>query len=257
MHGDVSISLSLLYGFALTLVRIAGIFVFLPFPGTHSGPGAARVVLALACTFALMPQWPLIDSVLTIGAFTAFVVREALLGVLTGLATGFIAEAFLIGAQVLSLPAGYAYASTFDPNTQADSGILLILSQLMAGRLFFAFGLDRHIIRAFAESLVTYPPGSFTQNGALVEELTQAGTAMFSVAVRVAMPIVGLLLLVDIAMGVLGRLNAHMQIVSVAMPVKMLITIVLVALMMTVIPRVFERHADEILTIVRGFLVRR
>jgi len=257
MQGDLSIALSLLYGFALTLVRIAGIFVFLPFPGTHSGPGAARVVLALACTFALLPQWPLVERVLTTGDFVAFIVREALLGLLTGVATGFIAEAFLIAAQVLSLPAGYAYASTFDPNTQADSGILLILSQLMAGLLFFAFGLDRHLIRAFADSLISYPPGTFTANGALVEELTRAGTAMFSVAVRLAMPIVGLLLLVDVAMGVLGRLNAHMQIVSVSMPVKMLITIALLASMMAVIPRVYERHADIVLTAVRGFLVRR
>ena len=257
MQGELSFSLSVLYGFTFTLVRIAGIFVFLPFPGTHAGPGAARIVLALACTFALLPNWPAIETVLSTGDFVALLIREAVLGLLTGVVTGFIAEAFLIGAQVLSLPAGYAYASTFDPNTQADSGILLILSQLMAGLLFFTFGLDRHIIRAFAESLTSYPPGTFTPNAALVDELTRVGTAMFSVAVRLAMPIVGLLLLVDIALGVLGRLNAHMQIVSVSMPVKMLVTIVLLASLMAVVPRVYERHADHMIGTMRGFLVRR
>ena len=257
MRGDLSISLALLYGFALTLARMAGVFVFLPFPGTHSGPNAARVVLAVACTLALLPQWPVVTSELTTGDFAVLMIREAVLGLLTGLVTGFIADAFLLAAQILSLPAGYAYASTFDPNTQADSGILLILSQLMAGMLFFAFGLDRHLIRAFAESLASYPPGTFTPNGAIVDELIRAGTSMFSVAVRIAMPIVGLLLLVDVVMGVLGRLNAHMQIVSVSMPVKMLVTIALLASMMTIMPRVYERHADAMIATARGFLVRR
>lgn len=257
MPGEVSFSLSLLYGFALTLVRLAGIFVFIPFPGTHAGPGVARIVLALACTFTLLPQWPVFQNMLGTGEFVALVVREAVLGLLTGVVTGFIAEALLIAAQVLSLPAGYAYASTFDPNTQADSGILLIVSQLLAGLLFFTFGLDRHVIRAFAESLAAYPPGTFTPNAALVEELSRAGAAMFSVAVRLAMPVVGLLLLVDLAMGVLGRLNAHMQIVSVSMPVKMLVTLLILASLTAVIPRVYERHANSMLTTMQGFLVRR
>lgn len=257
MHGDLSISLSLLYGFALTLVRTSGIFVFLPFPGNHVGTAAPRIVLALACTFALSPRWPEIPGPLGAGEFVALIVREAVLGVLTGVTTGLIAEAFVLAAQVLSLPAGYAWASTFDPNTQADSGILLIFAQLAAGLLFFAFGLDRHIIRAFAAGMETCPPGSFVPNAGLVPELTRIGTAMFSVAVRLAMPIVGLLLLVDVAMGVLGRINSHVQIISLSMPVKMLITIVLLASMMTILPRVYERHADTAMTAVRGFFVRR
>jgi flagellar biosynthesis protein FliR len=105
--------------------------------------------------------------------------------------------------------------------------------------------------------MASYPPGTFSPNAAVVEELIRAGTSMLSVAVRLAMPIVGLLLLVDVVMGVLGRLNAHMQIVSVSMPVKMLATIVLLASMMAILPRVYERHADAMLTTARGFLVRR
>jgi flagellar biosynthesis protein FliR len=257
MHGELSISLSLLYGFALTLVRLSGMFVFLPFPGSHAGGAPARIMLALASTLAVSPRWPDISGPVGTGEFVSLVVREAVLGALTGVATAFIAEAFVLAAQVLSLPAGYAYASTFDPNTQADSGILLIFAQLTAGLLFFAFGLDRHLIRAFAASLESCPPGTFRPTAALVSETVAVGTAMFSVAVRLAMPIVGLLLLVDVAMGVLGRLNAHIQIVSVSIPVKMLVTILLLAMMLPILPRVYERHAETVLTAVRGFMIPR
>ncbi|HYO84256.1 MAG TPA: flagellar biosynthetic protein FliR, partial [Bryobacteraceae bacterium] len=158
MQGDLVISLAMLHGFALTLVRLAGIFAFLPLPGTSAGAPAARIMLALAVTMSLAPAWPDLDGTATLSTLIAWCAAEAVLGVLTGLAVSTIADAFLLGAQFLSLPAGYAYASTFDPNTNADSGILLIFAQLLTGVLFFATGFDRLIIRAFADSLVTCPP---------------------------------------------------------------------------------------------------
>src|SRR4051812_3115079 len=150
MQGDLSISLSLLYGFLLTLARLSGVFAFLPIPGTHAGPTAARALLAMAVTIAVFPRWPAVQNVPGIGALCAALAGEATLGVLAGVVVGLITEGLLMGAQTLSMPAGYAYASTFDPNTNADSGILVIFAQLMGGLLFFASGLDRQVLRAFA-----------------------------------------------------------------------------------------------------------
>ena len=62
-------------------------------------------------------------------------------------------EAFGAGGADPGAQAGYAYASTIDPNTEADSGVLLVFAQLMAGMLFFALGLDREVLRLFAQSL--------------------------------------------------------------------------------------------------------
>ena len=67
---------------------------------------------------------------------------------------------------MLGLQAGYAYASTIDPNTEADSGILLVFAQLMAGLLFFALGLDREVLRLFAQSLDKIPPGAYVLGSA-------------------------------------------------------------------------------------------
>ena len=66
-----------------------------------------------------------------------------------------------MAAQVMSLQAGYAFASTFDPNTQADSPVLVVFIQIAAGLLFFATGLDREVLHVFARSMETYPAGSF------------------------------------------------------------------------------------------------
>ncbi|MBC7928809.1 MAG: flagellar biosynthetic protein FliR, partial [Bryobacteraceae bacterium] len=114
MQSDLNFTLSLLFGFALTLVRFLGLFVFLPWPGAKSGPSTARVAFAVACTLALAPLWPRIEGVPTIAMLVAWTLGEAALGLAAGLATAWISEVFTIGAQALSVQAGYSFASSFD-----------------------------------------------------------------------------------------------------------------------------------------------
>lgn len=254
MRGDLSIALPLLYGFALTLARISGIFVFLPLPGRDSGAPMARIVLALACTMALAPKWPEATALGSAGTFIWWMLAEAVMGVLIGLAVGFITDALVLGAQVLSMPAGYGYASTFDPNTNADSGILQIFAQLLAGLMFFATGLDRQIIHAFALSLDTVPPGSFVATPAMIPEIIRLGASMFTLALRLAIPIVALLLIVDLSLGILGRLNAQMQIVTLSFPAKMLVSILLLAATLGAVPRLFSEQSAKTMEAVAGFI---
>ncbi|MBC8167299.1 MAG: flagellar biosynthetic protein FliR, partial [Bryobacteraceae bacterium] len=149
MPADFQFSTSLLFGFALTLIRISGIFVFLPIPGAQAGPSVAKVAFSLACTFAVAPLWPQVTGIPTMSTLVLWAVGEAAFGLFAGVAVGWISEIFTLGVQTLSVQAGYSFASTFDPNTQADSGILQIFAQLLAGLLFFATGMDQHVIRAF------------------------------------------------------------------------------------------------------------
>jgi flagellar biosynthetic protein FliR len=214
------------------------------------------VLLAVAVTFAVSSRWPVL-VVPDVGALCVALTGEAVLGVLAGVTVGLITEGLLLGAQVLSLPAGYAYASTFDPNTNADSGILVVFAQLAGGILFFAAGLDRQVLRAFALSLETCPPGSFLATAPMVQELIRLSSSVFALAVRLALPIVGLLLIVDLAMGVLGRLNPHIQIITLAFPVKMLLSLLLLGALLTIMPRVYDHHAQQMLEGLARFLVRR
>jgi flagellar biosynthetic protein FliR len=91
----------------------------------------------------------------------------------------------------------------------------------------------------------------------MAQELIRLGSSVFSLAVRLSLPIVGLLLIVDLAMGVLGRLNPQIQIISLAFPVKMLLSLLLLASLLTILPRVYGQHAHQMLTALAHFLTRR
>src|SRR6185437_8967366 len=151
------LSTSTLLGFLLTLMRVSGVFAFVPVPGLKSAVDPARIILIIATTLALFPVWPHPSDSPTAGLLAAWIASEVALGLGIGLAVAFAIEAFLVGAQVISLQAGYSFASTVDPSTQADSTVLAVLAQTAAALLFFAMGLDREVLRIFARSLETVP----------------------------------------------------------------------------------------------------
>src|ERR1044071_8283404 len=140
MPGELTLPTATILGFLLTLARVAGVFVFVPLPGMHNGLEMARIVMSLSVTVALAPYWPHTNADSSAGLLAVWLVSEAALGIGIGLAVAFVSEAVNMAAQIMGLQAGYAYASTIDPNSQADSSVLVVFAELAAGLVFFTIG---------------------------------------------------------------------------------------------------------------------
>jgi flagellar biosynthetic protein FliR len=245
MHAEFTFQLATLYGFLLALARVSGIIVFVPIPGFSSGPDASRVVLALALTVALFPAWPTLTSAdgqrLVVGRLLGGIGSEAFFGLTVGLAVACLLEGVQLAAQILGLQAGYSYASTVDPTTQADTTTLQLMAQLLAGMLFFAFGFDRLVLEALARSLQSAPVRAFTLEGPGIEAIVRLGAAIFSTGLQLAIPVLALLVLLDVAFAVLGRLHAQMQLLSLTFAIKMLTALAFLAGVLSVYPAAFGR----------------
>ncbi len=241
MHGEFTLSTGTLFAFLLVLARVSGALIFVPLPGLKSAPDAVRIALALGFTLALFGQWPPVDaSTITPARLLGWALAEGSIGVAIGVCVGVILEAFQLAAQVLGLQAGYGYASTVDPTTQADSGILVVFAQLISGMIFFALGLDREVFRLFAQSLNRIPPGAFVFHLGSAEALIRLCSNIFSVGMRLALPVVTLLILVDVALALLGRLNQQLQLLTLAFPAKMLAALLVLSWIAAVFPRLMH-----------------
>ena len=255
MPAELTLSVSTLFAFLLVLARVSGALVFVPLPGIKGGPEAARVALALGFTLALFPRWPHAAAAgITPATLLGWATAEAALGIAIGVAVAIVLETFSLAAQVLGLQAGYAYASTIDPNTEADSGVLLVVAQLFAGMLFFALGLDREILRLFDWSLQKVPAGVYALSFSSAEALVRLGSSLFAVGVRMALPVVALLVMVDVAMALLGRLNAQLQLLSLAFPAKMLIALAVLSWVSILFPRILLEMSGHAFSTVRQML---
>jgi flagellar biosynthetic protein FliR len=230
--------------FLLVLARVSGAMVFVPLPGFSGTPGMARSAFSLAFTLALAPRWPHLDGIdADAGTLAAWAMAEAAIGVAIGLAAAMVLEVATFAAQMLGMPAGYGYAQTVDPNTQADAGILLVVAQLTAGMLFFALGMDRQVLRLFSASLERIPPGAYVFQPSTAEAFIRLSGSLLAAGARLALPVVALLVMVDVALALMGRLNAQLQLLSLAFPAKMLTALFVLAAVLSLYPRVLARFS--------------
>ncbi len=255
MHADSLFTYATLFGFLYTLARVSCVFAFLPLAAFKGAPETAKIVLSLGFTIVLWPEWKApVSADASVGRIVAGIAGEAGLGLAIGLALAIVLEVFQVAAQVVSLQAGFGFASTIDPNSGADSTVLLTLAQLTAGLLFFATGADRMLVRALADSLRLCPPESFVLKKSWAEALIQFSASIFGNGLRLAAPIVALLLLADATLAVLGRVQAQIHLISLTMPVKLSATMLLVAATLGFQPRFFESMMASCIRLIEGML---
>jgi flagellar biosynthetic protein FliR len=119
---------------------------------------------------------------------------------------------------------------------------------LTGGMLFFTLGVDREVLRVLAASFERFPAGSWAPTAASLEGILALGGAMFSMGLRLALPVTALLLLLDIAMALLGRMQQQLQLLSLAFPIKMLAAVAILAVMAPMLPRLFHSSSERTVT---------
>ncbi len=246
---------STLWAFLLVLARVSGMVAFFPLPAMRALPDLVRVVFALAITVALFPVWPNLPNVIPpIGTLVVWGFCEAGFGLVVGLAIGFLVDGMQMGMQILGLQAGYGYASMVDPNSEADSGVLQVMMTLIAGMLVFSLGIDREVIRILAASFERFPAGSWAPTAQSVDGILRLSGGVLSTGLRLALPVTAMLLLIDVALALLGRMQQQLQLLTLAFPVKMLAAVALLAIMAPMIPRLFSGVAERTLAVLRQSL---
>src|ERR1700712_2995438 len=101
MPNELTFSLSTLYSFLLVLTRISSAIIFVPIPGMKNTPDVPKIVFSVCVTLALMSSWPAPPSAHPgAGLFVLWMLSEAAFGVTVGLAVTFLAEAFVLSAQI-------------------------------------------------------------------------------------------------------------------------------------------------------------
>ncbi len=245
MHAEITIQTGLLYGFLIVLARASGFLVLAPLPGLSAGPAATRVVLALALSVCLLPLAPTMGAQAQLGDLALWVAIQFGFGLVIGVGLSFLLEGFQIAAQTISLQAGLSYASIVDPLTDADTPVLETAVSLFAGLLFFALGMDAQFIKLLAIGLNAAPDAALLSKAFNTGAAMRLGSMMLNTGIRLALPVIGSLLLLDLAFALLSKVHSQMQLLHLSFSAKMLAGLALFALTLRFYPAAMERAATQ------------
>lgn len=234
--------------FLIILVRCIGIFVSAPFFSGAIMPFRFKLGFAF---FLGIVSTPL---VLTMGikvpedlaVFGVSMVSNFIFGLAIGFFAFFIVSVFQQSAQIFSLQMGLGMNEVVDPvsdvQVPAIGNILGILILLIFLRLDGHFYLVNLVVDSFRKvDLIDRNISSIILKG-----LTGALIVMFEVSIRIALPIIAVTILLDIAMGLISRVAPQFNVMIMGFNLKMLAGFVVVWFLMPVLVDVGENIVMEL-----------
>ncbi|MEX3931631.1 EscT/YscT/HrcT family type III secretion system export apparatus protein [Paraburkholderia phymatum] len=220
-------------GFAFCSIRPAIALSLIPFGGKESLGIALRVPLMLM--FATLPQqigWP-------VNPIAATAV-EVLVGLTLGLLLSVAFHAASAAGALIDQQGGYAIGAAYDPNFRDEAALFETLFVWFATLTFFTGTGLRAVYGFFADAWALWPAGALRPDYMRVmRELAEQRLALsITDGVQFAMPLIGLMLLVDVSLGLMSRYAKRINPFTTARTVK---AIVLSFTIVFCVPVLFER----------------
>jgi flagellar biosynthesis protein FliR len=201
-------------------VRVLALFSALPVLGQRTVPARVRVGLAFLIVVAAqasLPEMPLLalDSPL---AFT-LIAQNVLIGLALGFAVRIVFAAVEFAGELIGLQMGLNYAGFFDPATGGQGTAASRFFGATVAFLFVALNAHLLVIAAVIQSFHAFPVGA--EPFAFLRTLQpQAwGAEIFSLGLWIALPLIGMLLFVNLVLGIVSRVATQMNVFAIGFPI--------------------------------------
>ena len=200
-------------------------------------PGQVKIGLTVLIAFALFPSVAIPPGNGN-ALVTAIVARE----VIIGLSLAFAVRALIAGAEfaghLSGFQIGFSYGATIDPQNGVQNTMLATLYGMLATLGFLAINGHHLLLRALATSYAGLPIGMGGLNGTLLGTVRDIMALVFVVGARLAAPIVIVLLVVEVAVGLISRTSPSLNFMIIGYPVRLIIGLVVLGALVGTIPAV-------------------
>lgn len=217
----------------MTFMRVSGFIFTAPVFGSQLVPKVVKVWAALLFAFALTP---LVDfsGLPVMGSLPYFVLaaREVLLGVLIGFICNFFLHGVEFAGHILGLQMGFAASTLFDPLSRNDVSVIGRFKGLLAIVLFLAMNGHHIMLSSFSASYAAVPPSISRFGTGGGAELIAATSHIFVVAIRVAIPTLSAIFMVQVGLAMLAKTVPQMNIFVVGFPLKIAVGLTVLGLSM-------------------------
>lgn len=211
----------------LLMSRMLVAFSVIPLFVGNGVPATIRVIFVAGLACALLPLALADDALasLPLASIPFYVAKEAAIGLVLGLLASVGFWALYAAGVIIEYQAGLAFATTIDPLTGQEDSLLGSLLVRLFTTLFLVTGGMLSLISMLFDSYSVWPLSSLTPavtNPVLVEVLLRALSELLITALKVAAPFVILMLMIELAFGLLSRFAPMLNVFFLVLPLKVL-----------------------------------
>lgn len=199
--------------------RVGGVMMIAPIFSARAVPVRIRTAILLLLTVLLQPvafSHAAEELAVTPLAFIA----EVLIGFTVGLGAAVLVGAAEAAGDLMAVQIGLSGAASLDPLTQHSVPVLGQFMHLFAVTLLLA--LDAHFVMldALAATVRVMPVGGQLDLQAGIGAMVSTGSVLFGLGLRLAAPVIAVVMIANVAVGILSRAAPTLNILAVVFPVQ-------------------------------------
>ncbi|TXI73680.1 MAG: flagellar biosynthetic protein FliR [Limnohabitans sp.] len=229
-------------------LRILAVFSVAPVFSSRAFPARAKIGLAFLIALAVqasLPESPLVS--VNDPSATGVAVQQVFVGLSIGFAVRLIFASMELAGEVVGFQMGLNFAAFFDPTMNSQSSAMGRFFSQMSLLLFVVTNAHLLVIGAFVDSFRSFPVGQPLLTAMSQMQLFQMGADIFTSAFWIALPIVGMLLFANLALGVISRVAPQMNIFAIGFPITLGVGMLGVALTLPLLEQPFAALVAKML----------
>jgi flagellar biosynthetic protein FliR len=211
--------------FVLVFTRMAALTIFAPVFGHRAVPVTERAALALLFSLVLTPVVsanagrPPDDA----ASLVLAVAGELFVGLVIGFLASLVMAAVESAGDLVSTQMGLSLSSVFDPSTGSQTSVIGRFQHLLAVLLFLSLNGHHLLVQATAGSFRRMRPGAFLAAADTSLNMVKLGGKLFRSGLELAAPLVGILLIVNVALALLARVAPQTNVFMLGIPITIVL----------------------------------
>lgn len=225
----------------LVLIRMSALVAFAPIFSSPAIAPRIKAGFVIAMAVLLAPVVAAIPGARAVPDFSA-ILGEMGVGLVFGLSLAMMNEALQFAGNMLGLQFSFSLVNLLDPNSTVETPVLSQMLGWLGLLVVIGAGLDRTLIAALVRSFCLVPVGTAVVHARTGLAIAQMTAGVFLSGLQLAAPIIAAALTVEVTVSLVSRLAPAMPAMVVSIPLKTLVSYVVLIGSLAVWPGWIEQH---------------
>ncbi|APW41636.1 flagellar biosynthetic protein FliR [Rhodoferax saidenbachensis] len=221
-------------------LRVLAMFTAAPVFSSRAFPMRAKIALAFFVALAAQASLPVMPVIgFNDPGILGVVIQQIGVGLAIGFAVRVVFSAVELAGEVVGFQMGLNFAAFFDPSMNTQSSAIARFFGQMTALLFVVMNGHLMVLMAITKSFDAFPVGQNFLDALGRMRLYNLGADLFASALWIALPMIGMLMFVNMALGIVSRVAPQMNIFAVGFPITLVVGLVGIAFTLPMLDQPF------------------
>lgn len=218
--------------FLLILVRVSSAFMLIPAIFPKGTPNTLKVAFSGILAFILSSIIPMEAALGSTFAFILSLIYETVNGLIIGFVISLCFYGVRLAGELIDFQIGFSMISIYDPTSGNSSTLFEKLFNTAALVIFITIDGHHMILRCLVESYNLVKVGHLAIGTGSPIYVISVFTDYFTLGIKIAIPVIAVLLMTDIIMGLIARAVPQLNVLILGLPIKILVGLTAISILL-------------------------